>query len=408
MFRKARSYVDSRLVRFAEFTVDVIYSRRSGRRAAAFGAFLYGPSLIYNLIAQIRLWLYRKRIFHDQPLGCLVVVVGNLTVGGTGKTPVVEKFARSLAERGRKVAILSRGYKSRREPLWRRWWRQLTHGKLPPPKVVSDGKQVLLDSETAGDEPFMLARNLPGVLVIVDKNRVASGSYAIRKYGVDTLVLDDGFQYLPLKGRLNLLLIDKTNPFGNHQLLPRGILREPIKHLKRASYIFLTKSNGIPDPALEQLIRRHNKTAEIIECAHKPQYLQAVWGDERLPLETLRGKRVGAFSAIATPESFEQFLRDFGASVLYSKRFLDHHRFSQEELEQIFAQSSAADLDFLVTTEKDAVRLPLEKMGNLPLFYLRLEIDIISGGNDFEEAVSRICFSTLPVGVGADSGSTVK
>jgi len=408
MFRKARSYFQIRLARFAEFTVDVIYSRRAGRRAAVFGACLYGPSLIYNLIAQIRLWLYRKRIFHDQPLGCLVVVVGNLTVGGTGKTPVVEKFARSLAERGRKVAILSRGYKSRREPLWRRWWRQLTHGELPPPKVVSDGRRVLLDSETAGDEPFMLARNLPGVLVIVDKNRVASGSYAIRKYGVDTLVLDDGFQYLPLKGRLNLLLIDKTNPFGNHQLLPRGILREPIKHLKRASYIFLTKSNGIPDPALEQLIRRHNKTAEIIECAHKPQYLQAVWGDERLPLEALRGKRVGAFSAIATPESFEQFLRDFGASVLYTKRFLDHHRFSREELEQIFAQSSQADLDFLVTTEKDAVRLPLETMGDLPLYYLRLEIDIISGVNDFEEAVSRICFSALPVGVGVDSGPVAK
>src|SRR5690606_22435665 len=119
-------------------------------------------------------------------------------VGGTGKTPVVEKFARSLAERGRKVAILSRGYKSKPDPLWRRWWRKLTHGKPPPPKVVSDGRKVLLDSEEAGDEPFMLARNLPGVVVLVDKNRVKSGSYAVRKYGVDTLLLDDGFQYLPL------------------------------------------------------------------------------------------------------------------------------------------------------------------------------------------------------------------
>lgn len=400
MFRKARLYIDSRLARFAEFTVDVIYGRRTGKRAAVFGAMLYGPSLIYNFVVQARLWLYKKRIFHDQPLGCLVVVVGNLTVGGTGKTPVVEKFARSLAERGRKVAILSRGYKSRREPVWRRLWRQLSHGKAPPPKVVSDGREVLLDSETAGDEPYMLARNLPGVLVIVDKNRVTSGSYAIRKYGVDTLVLDDGFQYLPLKGRLNLLLIDKTNPFGNRQLLPRGILREPVKHLKRASYIFLTKSNGVPNPQLERLIRRHNKDAEIIECAHKPQYLQGVWSEERHPLEVLRGKRVGAFSAIATPESFEQFLRDFGASVLYTKRFIDHHRFSQDELEQIFAQAKEANLDFLVTTEKDAVRLPLEKMTDLPLFYLRLEIDIISGVNDFEEAVSRICFSSLSTGAG--------
>lgn len=400
MLRKGRLYIESRAARFAEFTVDVIYGRRTGRRATVYGAFLYGPSLIYNLVVQARLWLYKKRIFHDQPLGCLVVVVGNLTVGGTGKTPVVEKFARSLAERGRKVAILSRGYKSRPEPLWRRLWRQLTHGKAPPPKVVSDGKHVLLDSETAGDEPFMLARNLPGVLVIVDKNRVKSGSYAIRKYGVDTLVLDDGFQYLPLKGRLNLLLIDKTNPFGNRHLLPRGILREPVKHLKRASYIFITKSNGVADPKLEQLIRRHNKEAEIIECAHKPQFLQSVWEEERLALDSLRGKRVGAFSAIATPENFEQFLRDFGASVLYTKRFIDHHRFSEAELEQIFAQAEEANLDYLITTEKDAVRLPLERMTNLPLYYLRLEIDIISGVNDFEEAVSRICFSSLPAGAG--------
>lgn len=396
MFRKVRLYIDSKFLRFEEFAVDVIYGRRTGRMAALFGGFLYGPSLLYNAVVQCRLWLYRKRIFHDQPLGCMVVVVGNLTVGGTGKTPVVEKFARSLAERGRKVAILSRGYKSKPDPLWRRLWRQITHGKPPPPKVVSDGRNVLLNSEEAGDEPFMLARNLPGVVVLVDKNRVKSGSYAIRKFGVDTLLLDDGFQYLPLKGRLNLLLIDKTNPFGNQNLLPRGILREPVKHLKRASYIFLTKSDGEPDPELEQLIRRHNQDAEIIECAHRPQYLQQVWGGERLPLSDLEGKRVGAFSAIAVPESFEQFLRDFGASLLYSKRFLDHHRFTDEELNQIFDQAKEAGLDYLVTTEKDAVRLPEEPIGHLPLYYLRLEIDIIAGVDDFEDAVSRICFSRLP------------
>jgi tetraacyldisaccharide 4'-kinase len=210
------------------------------------------------------------------------------------------------------------------------------------------------------------------------------------------LLLDDGFQYLPLKGRLNLLLIDKTNPFGNRKLLPRGILREPVKHLKRASYVFLTKSDGRADPELEQLIRRHNQEAEIIECAHKPQFLQQVWGEARLPLEELKGKRVGAFSAIAVPESFEKFLRDFGASLLYTKRFLDHHRFSADELGQIFDQAREAGLDFLVTTEKDAVRLPLEKMTDLPLYYLRLEIDILSGSDDFEDAVSRICFSRLP------------
>lgn len=398
MFVKVLSSLESRLDRFKQFTVDVIYGRQAGVMASLYGRFLHFSSLIYSAIVQLRLFLYRKRIFHDQPLGCLVVVVGNLTVGGTGKTPVVEKIARSLADRGRRVAILSRGYKSRSEPFWKGWWRVLSHGgEGPLPRVVSDGKQVLLDSETAGDEPYMLAKNLPGILVIVDKNRVKSGSFAIRKYGVDTLILDDGFQYLPLKGRLNLLLIDKTNPFGNRKMLPRGILREPVKHIKRASYVFLTKSNGQPDPELEKLIRRHNKHAEIIECTHRPQYLQEVHGDKRVDMNILKGKRVGAFSGIATPESFEGFLRDLGSNLLFSKRFLDHHRFTRRELEHIFEQVEAAGLDFLVTTEKDAVRIPEDLQPAIPFYYLRLEIEIINGIHDFEEAVSRICFPEFAI-----------
>src|SRR5208337_228616 len=208
--------------------------------------------------------------------------------------PVVEKFARALRDRGRKVAILSRGYKSKRPPFWRRAWNALTHAEEPPPRVVSDGAQVLLNSEESGDEPFMLARNLPGVVVLVDKNRVKAGTYAIRRFGCDTLVLDDGFQYLPLKGRLNLLLVDTTNPFGNGHLLPRGILREPVKHLRRANYIFLTKSNGRRDQELEAQIARYKPDADVIECVHRPKYLQrmdAKAGAEagREPLTWLKG-----------------------------------------------------------------------------------------------------------------------
>src|SRR5882672_11390224 len=259
---------------FEQFAIDVIMGRREGTLAALFAAFLQLCSYLFSGIVQLRLWLYRNRILRDQPLGCLVVVVGNLTVGGTGKTPVVEMFAKALRDRGRKVGILSRGYKSKAPPLWQKWWFWLNHTEEPPPRVVSDGQKVLLDSEMAGDEPFMLARNLPGVVVLVDKNRVKAGAHAIKHFGCDTLVLDDGFQYLPLKGRLNLLLVDKTNPFGNGFLLPRGILREPIKHLKRASYVFLTKSNGQRDHDLESLIARNNPGVDIIECAHRPQYLQ--------------------------------------------------------------------------------------------------------------------------------------
>jgi len=377
---------------FEQFAIDVIMGRREGTAAAVFGAFLQVCSYLFSGIVQLRLWLYRNRILRDQPLGCLVVVVGNLTVGGTGKTPIVEMFAKALRERGRKVAILSRGYKSKAPPFWRKWWFWLNHTEEAPPRVVSDGARVLLDSEFAGDEPFMLARNLPGVVVLVDKNRVKAGAYAIKRFGCDTLILDDGFQYLPLKGRLNLLLVDKTNPFGNGFMLPRGILREPIKHLQRASYVFLTKSKGHRDEELEAMIRRFNPGAEIIECAHKPQYLQNIASDERLPLSALAGRRIGAFSGIAAPESFEAFLRETGAHLGYTRRFLDHYRFTPEDLAGVFAEAKAARVDLIITTEKDAVRIPADEKIPLPCYYLRLEIEILRGADDFQDAVGKICF----------------
>ncbi len=389
------------------YTVDVIYGRRAGAGPAIYGAFLQGLSWLFNGVAQARLWLYQHRILHDQPLGCLVVVVGNLTVGGTGKTPVVEKFARALHDRGRKVAILSRGYKSKAPPAWRRWWSALTYEEEAAPRIVSDGQTVLLDSEQAGDEPFMLARNLPGVIVLVDKNRVKAGAYAIKKFGCDTLVLDDGFQYLPLKGRLNLLLVDKTNPFGNGHLLPRGILREPISHLRRASYVFLTKSNGERDIELERLIQEHNPGVDIIECAHRPKYLQrfgataAAGPGAREPLTYLKGKRVLAFSGIATPESFEKFLRDFGALLVGRERYLDHYRYAAEDLAELFALAQRSGAECLVTTEKDAVRMSETMRCPLPLYYLRLEIEILRGAADFDEAVKRICFPRTEARPGA-------
>src|SRR5437868_4085642 len=220
----------------------------------------------------------------------------------------------------------------------------------------------------------MLARNLPGVIVLVDKNRVKAGEFAIKKFGCDTLVLDDGFQYLPLKGRLNLLLVDKTNPFGNGYLLPRGILREPVKHLKRASYVFLTKSNGQRDLDLEASIKEHNPEVDIIECAHRPQYLQRFGTTDdspgsRQPLSYLKGRRVYAFSGIATPESFEKFLRDLGALIVGRERFLDHYRYAEEDLAELFSQAREEGAECLVTTEKDAVRIAESLACPLPVYY---------------------------------------
>ena len=389
--------IKKRLHDFELYTADVIYGRREDTGAVLYGSFLQACSYLVSAYVQARFFLYRKRILQDQPLGCLVVVVGNLSWGGTGKTPVVEKFARALRDRGRHVAILSRGYKSKAPPVWKKWWYAISHTEEPPPRVVSDGRTIFLDSEQAGDEPYMLARNLPGVVVLVDKNRLKSGAYAIKRYGCDTLVLDDGMTYLPLKGSMNLLLVDKNNPFGNGHLLPRGVLREPIKHLRRASYVFLTKSNGTRDPELESLIKGHNPTADIIECAHRPRFLCPVGGKPdddgvRLPLDFLKGRRIGAFSGIATPESFEKFLNDLGASLLVRERFVDHYRFTVHDLEEVIEASAKAGAECVVTTEKDAVRIDASRPWGLPIYYLRLEIEILRGAADFDEAVGRICF----------------
>lgn len=387
------SWIQRKLNALEQYTIDIHNGRREGIRVILFAGFLQALSYLWSTGAQLKFWLYRKRIFlHDQPLGCLVVVVGNLTTGGTGKTPVVEMFARALRDRGRKVAILSRGYKSKSTPLAQKWLNSLLGKSDPPPRVVSDGTTVLLDSELSGDEPYMLAKNLPGVIVLVDKNRVKAGAYAIKRFGCDTLILDDGFQYLRLKGRLNLLLVDKTNPFGNGFLLPRGVLREPIKHLRRASYVFLTKSNGERDEELEETIRRYNPNVDIIECAHRPKYLGRFGSDERQPLSFVKGRRVGVFSGIATPESFEKFVKDLGGNITFARRFLDHYRFSYDDFVALFSEGLEKKVDFMITTEKDAVRIPDGMPCPVPLFYLRLEIEIIRGATDFDEAVGRICF----------------
>jgi tetraacyldisaccharide 4'-kinase len=374
-----------------QYVLDVIFERRRDFGAKLMSAFLIGLSKLYETGVQVRLFLWRNRIFRDHTLGCQVVSIGNLTVGGTGKTPVVETFARALQQAGRRVAILSRGYKSTPRPLWQRFLAKVTfqEDKIPP-KVVSDGRSLLLDSEQAGDEPYMLASNLKDVVVLVDKNRVKSGRYAIRRFGCDTLLLDDGFQYLPLKSRLDICLIDRNAPFGNHFLLPRGTLREPISNLKRAHYIFITKSSDHGSRKLRKAIRQFNTTAEIIECAHHPLYLQDVFTGERHDVELLRGIDVAAISGIAVPESFEDGLRALGANVIYAKRYADHHRFSQQEIINMINRSLKRGAAAILTTEKDAVRFPKIDRRDIPIHYLRVEIRIVDGAKDFDEAVAKI------------------
>lgn len=379
---------------FEEFVEGVIYDRDLSVSARLFGLFLRPFSFLFSGIVRLRLFLYTRRIFFkDIPLDCLVIVVGNLTVGGTGKTPVVERFTKELMARGRRVAILSRGYKSKEEKPKKSWSNFFAKAEYIPPKIVSNGDQVLLGSEEAGDEPYMLAENLKGAIVLVDKDRVKAGLFAIKKFNVDALILDDGFQYLPIKGKFNLLLVDQTNPFGNRCLLPRGILREPVRHLSRASYIFLTKSEIEPDLDLLQTIRHYNSEAEIIRCIHKARYFREVNTENTKPLNFLYELYVGVFCGIASPRGFEDIIQRMSGELRFKKRFLDHHRYTHQELDRLFLKAKNAGADVVVTTEKDAVRIPATYKPIIPLYYVRMEIEIIEGFEDFEEAVSDICFS---------------
>src|SRR5881397_2730350 len=274
------------------FLLEVILEERPGARANLIRALLFGFSKIFQVAIKFRRFLYNVRVLRDSTLGVQVIAIGNLTVGGTGKTPVVEKFARELRDQGRNVAILSRGYRSKPRPV-HEWLlnKLLLRDDTTPPRVVSDGKSLLLDSEMAGDEPYMLASNLKDVVVLVDKDRVKSGRYAIEKFGCDTLLLYDGFQYWKLRGRRHdVVLVDRQQPFGTEQLLPRGTLREPPSHLARASTIFITKSDG--DTArLRERISRHNPTAGIIECVHHPLYFEDVFTGERRDFDLVKERK---------------------------------------------------------------------------------------------------------------------
>ena len=379
--------------RMEAYLLEVVDGTRTGTSAALLRLFLGGLSYIFTGLVHLRLAGYKKGFLKHHTLGCQVVSVGNLTVGGTGKTPVVEMLARSLEARGRNVAILSRGYKKKKQKHKKPklWDRLIGNVEIAPPIVVSDGSSILVAPMYSGDEPYMLAKNLPGVSILVGKNRVLSGQYAIRKLKCDTLILDDGFQHLALKHRLDIVLVDRTNPFDNERTLPRGLLREPVRNIKRAGFIFITKSNGDGAVELSTRLRELNPTAEISECRHCPRFLKHLFEDQQEELSWLRGKRVLALSGIAVPGGFERELRRHGADVVGHEIFSDHHRYSHQEILDIIAKGKDLQVDAIITTEKDAVRIPHVDHLNLPMLYLRVEIEMFTGQEEFDDWIRRIC-----------------
>lgn len=377
---------------------DVIFGRARGFRAGMTRLAMSALSVLFRGVVALRLTVFRRRWKQQTHLGTQVISIGNITVGGTGKTPVTEMLARTLRDRGRRVAILSRGYKSRRLKETQKW--KAADGRSVDaddmPKVVSDGRALLLDSKYAGDEPFMLARNLDGVSVVVDKDRIKGGRFAVRHLGADMLVLDDGLQYLRLAHGTDIVLVDKSAPYGTGHLLPRGTLREPPANLRRASYILITKCDGSPNDALVEQLRRHNRHAPIIECTHGPRYLEEVFGGQRKPLGFLREKWVAAISGIAVPESFERSLEKLGARVEIRRHFPDHYRFTTREISAFMERCIERDMELVVTTEKDAVRFPRPKEITVPIWFLRIEVEILKGHEAWEEMVDRFCHPHAP------------
>lgn len=386
----------SRGEEFEEWATEVVFGRAHGFRAFMLRCLLRFASFFFWLIVKLRLFLFRRRIKAVHYLGTFVVSVGNITAGGTGKTPVVELLSRTLAARGRKCAILTRGYKSHDLDEPQVWLDSKGRRVKHLPKIASDGVTRYLGPLYAGDEPFMLARNLDGVAVLVDKDRVKSGIFAIEQLGRNTLILDDGMQYMKLRHELDIVLVDCGFPFGTGSLLPRGTMREPRSSLKRASYIILTKSGGRDQSELIATIRRYNKVADIIVTNHAPSHLENLLTGERLPLTWLKDKYVACMSGIARPESFEVLVEGQGAHVEIRRRYPDHCWFDQADIDTFVERCADRAMDAIITTEKDAVRFLDPKETEVPIYFLRIQIEIEQGQENWDKMIDRICALGAP------------
>jgi len=281
-----------------------------------------------------------------------VISVGNLVVGGAGKTPFSSYLLRGLSRQGRQVAVIARGYRS--------------------------GK-----SDAVNDELVMLGRQVPDALTLATPNRL-TGCRKAAELGAEVAVLDDGFQHIPLMRDLDILLLDATRPFGNGRLLPRGTLREPPECARRADIAVLTRVDLASRGQVGELrtwLGRLRRNMPVAECCFRPATLKPVVAGSAPPLdpEALSGRRIGAFAGLADPRSFGRLLRALGAAVVYSRRFRDHHRYTGRDLAEVAAEARWAGAELLVTTEKDAVKLSRLTAPEAPLYYLPIEVEMREG-----------------------------
>jgi len=347
------------------YLYDLATDKAEGFFASFCKIWLFIFSLIYGLSVRLIMAFSSLRVFR---LNAKVISVGNITLGGTGKTSLVEYLAAYLKENNHKVAVLSRGYK----------------GKITNYKMMAD-------------EPYMLKENLKDIPVLVDKNRVRLAYFAVNNYGLDTVILDDGFQQWRLKKDLEIVTLDVTNPFGNFKLIPRGILRQPISSLKKVDIFILTKTNLKSDyQTLKNFLNQINPRALIFESVHKPLgFYQISQPNNLLALDYFKHKSVTLFSGIADPDSFENLVLSLGINIGLSFRFSDHYSYTKHDLKKIIEESENKGINIFITTQKDAFRLKILGLSEyiFNLFVLKIALKIIKNEEEFNQRLLKLYFS---------------
>ena len=320
------------------------------------------PGSIYGRLADLRNTLYDRGILKTHPLGVKTISVGNITAGGTGKTPLVARVAEILAEKGETVCILTRGY-GRKNPRSR--------------VLVSDAKNVLADAATGGDEPVELARKLIGkAIVVADADRVSAAKWALDEFGITIFVLDDGFQHRRAKRDLNIVCVDATNPFGNGKMLPAGILREPLKNLKRADVVVLTRANLVED--IENLRSQISDLKSGLPVFMAENKIWNVIGLDDFLAGNSKRQSVEkipalAFCALGNPGNFFEQLRRENYEISVRKVFSDHHSYTQNDIANLETVAGNSNVEALLTTAKDAVKLNRFKF-TIPCFVVEIQL----------------------------------
>ncbi len=326
-------------------------------------------SLLYGAVTRTRLSLYRRGTFQTTKLERPVISIGNLTTGGTGKTPLVDYVSRIIASQGKKVCILTRGY-GRKDP----------HLQV----IVSDGYDVLASPAEAGDEPYLLATRLTGVAAVISSaDRITAGLEAIKDFGTDCFVLDDGFQHLRLARDLDIVSIDATNPWGGGSLLPYGRLRESPENLSRADCVVLTRCDQVSgvEPLRAEIVRLSDGRP-VFESHMQPMRVTSLKNASEMLAPPMR---VGAFCGVGNPRSFFENLRQAGYELALEKSFPDHHDYSQDEIDSLCRSAREVGADVLITTAKDAVKLRTMEF-SIPCYVLEIEI-VIDRADEFARLV---------------------